>query len=117
MLDRPKLAVKNLEEVKKGKELIRFYIKQKFGADIPFNAKLESYQQGDDQHHKIEKYLKGKSKEDDQGIFLGRLYDDHLTEKPNLRYSDTIVDNSKQLKSETRTKITEMLNVSARYKH
>lgn len=117
VLERPKVAVKNLEELRKGQELIRFYIKQKFGADIPFNAKLESYQQGDDQHHKIEKYLKGKSKVDEQGVFLARLYNDFLEENPDIRYSDTLVDKSKQVKSETRSRITDMLNVNARYKH
>jgi hypothetical protein len=117
VLERPKLAVKNLEELRRGPELIRFYVKQKFGADIPFNAKLESYQQGDDQHHKIEKYLKGKSKVDEQGIFLARLYNDFLEENPDLRYTDTLVDKSKQVKSEARSRITEMLNVNTRYKH
>lgn len=116
VLERPKAGVKQIQEVKRGPELIRFYIKQKFGADIPVNAKLESYQQGDDQHHKIEKYLKGKTKADEDAIYLARLYDDHLNEVPEIRYGDSLVDKSKHVQNETRSRITEMLNVHARYK-
>lgn len=116
VLERPKAGVKQVQELKRGQDLIRFYIKQKFGADIPVNAKLESYQQGDDQHHKIEKYLKGKTKADEDSIYLARLYDDNLNEVPEVKYGDSLVDKSKHVQNETRTRITEMLNVHSRYK-
>ena len=48
---------------------------------------------------------------------MAHLYNDFLEENPDIRYSDTLIDKSKQVKSETRSKITEMLNVNARYKH
>jgi hypothetical protein len=65
--ERVKNAYKKLETLKQAPDLIRFYIKQKFRDDIPWNSKLESYQTGDDQHHKIEKYLKGSEQRDQRG--------------------------------------------------
>lgn len=111
------MATRNLHALKASPELIRFYIRQKFGADIPVNAKLESYQQGDDQHHKIEKYLKGKNREDEDEVFLAHLYDDFMHELDGVRYSDVKIDKSKIPPSQTRTRITDMLNVTNRYKH
>ena len=69
--------------MKKRPDLIRFYIRHKFKDEIPVNAKLKSYQQGDDDHHsKIEKYLEGKEKEENKALRLTSLYDDFLEEKP-----------------------------------
>ena len=115
--ERQKHGVRNLDTLKKSKDMVRFYIKQKFGADIPVNAKLESYQQGDDQHHKIEKYLKGKGKDGDDPVLLAHLYNDYLQEIDGLKYSDTIVDPKKNMPTEARGRVTEILNVGQRYKH
>ena len=114
--DRPRIPIKNLEDLKNRPDLIRFYIRQKFGADIPCNAKLESYKQGDDQHHKIEKYLTGKGKSDNDVIMLAYLYDDHLREIDGLKYTDALVAKSNLPRSQTRTRITEILNIDNRYR-
>ena len=116
IMERPRYAIKNLENLKASPDLIRFYIKQKFGADIPVNAKLESYQQGDNQHHKIEKYLKGKSKEDEDGIYLAHLYDDFLNEIEGVKFTDNPYGKKKVQRSAVRDRISEKLETIKRAK-
>ena len=116
LVDRPKPGVRQIELLKKNPEMIRFYIRQKFGHDIPVNSKLESYQQGDDQHHKIEKYLKAKTKEGEDGIHLAHLYNDDLKEREDLRFAGGANDKSKLPKNETKQRIVEMLNMTGKYK-
>lgn len=115
LVDRPKPGVRQMELLKQNPELIRFYIRQKFGQDIPVNSKLESYQQGDDQHHKIEKYLKGKSKADGDGVHLAHLYTDDLREREDARFVRAS-DKTTQPQSETRQRITELLSATGKYK-
>jgi hypothetical protein len=115
--DRQKNSVKNLETLKKNKDLIRFYIRQKFGADIPVNVKLESYQQGDDQHHKIEKYLKGKTQEEEP-VMLSHLYNRYLEEKKDATMKrDKKKDQEMQRTMQAKKKITDILNVENVVKH
>ena len=114
--ERPRVAIRNLESLKMSPDLIRFYIKQKFGADIPVNEKLESYQQGDNQHHKIEKYLIGKSKEEAEGIYIAHLYDDHLNEVEGAKFVENPHSKKKPMKSATRDKISEKLEAINRGK-
>ena len=73
--------LRKLEKLKRQPDLIRFYIRHKFKDEIPVNAKLKSYQTGDDEHYKLEKYLTGKEKEDDGVLKLTTLYDDFLESK------------------------------------
>lgn len=117
MPERVKNAYKKLETLKQAPDLIRFYIKQKFRDDIPWNSKLESYQTGDDQHHKIEKYLKGRSKGTNEGINIARLYNDNLEEVDNFKSSlKALTNQMMSQKHEQRQKITEMLNVKSKVK-
>ena len=114
VMERPRAAIKNLDDLKNKPDLVRFYIRQKFGADIPCNAKLESYQQGDEQHHKIEKYFKGKGQNEDEVIMFAYLYDDNLREIDGIKYTDSLVAKTNLPRTETRTKIKDLLDVEAR---
>ena len=82
-----KLRIANIERIKDYKndgELIKFFIRQKFGTDIPINTNMETYNKGfTDDHYKVEKYLVGSSDRQDGTSKLCHLYDDYLTEIPD----------------------------------
>lgn len=79
--ERKKMALRNLQKLKKQPDMIRFYIRHKFKDEMPGNTQTPNYQQGEEDHTKIEKYLEGKKNEDDGVIKLTAFYDDFLEEK------------------------------------
>lgn len=104
---------KQLENLKKNPELIKFYIRQKFGSDIPINARLENYQQGYiDEHYKVEKYLKGSNDAGMDSSQLCHLYDDFMEEIPDKDKDDKAYHDSLKIQNEeVRKTIYDMLNL------
>lgn len=88
-------TLNQLKSLKKNPELIKFYIRQKFGSDIPVNARLESYQQGyTDDHYKVEKYLQGVNDGGGDSSQLCSLYDEFLEEIPDKDSEDRVYQDS-----------------------
>ena len=106
-------TINQLRNLKKNPELIKFYIRQKFGSDIPVNARLESYQQGYiDDHYKVEKYLKGSNQGGMDSSQLCHLYDDYLEEIPDKDQDQKAYQESLRLQNaEVRKTIYDMLNL------
>lgn len=110
------LSMKNamhLKQIKKSPELIKFYIRQKFGSDIPVNARLENYQQGYiDEHYKVEKYLHGSTDPSEDISNLCYLYDDFLEEVPDRHLEEQAMQESQKAQyADVRKQIYNMLNL------
>lgn len=106
-------TMNQLKSLKKNPELIKFYIRQKFGSDIPVNAQLASYQQGyTDDHYKVEKYLQGTNDGGGDSSQLCHLYDEYLQEIPDKDADDRAYQDSLKFQNaEVRKTIYEMLNL------
>ena len=80
------INMNNLKKIVESDAIVKFYLKQKFGADKPVNYVMDKGQQGDSsvklkKHEEIEKYLKGKKKSKKEIIpQLSELFDKNLQE-------------------------------------
>lgn len=103
----------NLKRLKNNPELIKFYIRQQIGTDVPVNTKIENFQQGYvDGHYKVEKYLQGGVDSDADISNLCYLYDNHLTEIPGkFREIKTEREKTRLANSDMRKGIYDILNI------
>ena len=113
-----RISLKNqakLQRYKDDPDLIKFYIRQQFGSDIPVNAHPVSHQSAHiDEHYKVEKYLKGGVNKDDDNTNLCYLYDDYLEEFPDRRKEEQALAESQKLAyADVRNQIYNMLNLKA----
>lgn len=76
-----------LNRFAKSGNILSFYLRQKFGSDLPVNLKENPFREAGDQHHKIERYLINKKRnKKDMLPKLSDLYDEEL-KAVNVRYA------------------------------
>ncbi|KAM3145583.1 hypothetical protein pb186bvf_002357 [Paramecium bursaria] len=72
-------AIQEIRNIINSKNLTQFYIKKKYGSDLPVNYKAEPYKRQGDNHERIEKILSVKKKSPHDILpSLTELYDDEL---------------------------------------
>jgi hypothetical protein len=92
-----------LKQAAKGQNLTRFYIRQKFGFDLPINVNSQALNsQSGDNHHKIEKYLHYDKREKRNTIpALTSLYDNNLQPIEIIRDETERITEEEQMKRRT----------------
>lgn len=107
------MNMEKIKEYKNDKELIKFYVRQKFGTDIPVNVNRETYYKGFvDEHYKVEKYLTGADDEVDGIQKLCHLYDEYQGEIPDKDKNDLEREQTMQLdNAQHRKTIYDMLKI------
>ncbi|CAD8067432.1 unnamed protein product [Paramecium sonneborni] len=87
--------------IKESKNITQFYIKKKYGADLPVNFVKSAHNIQGDQHEKIERFLSVKRKSHHEILPpITQLYDDDMQEKQikGIRKTDEEIKKEKALK-------------------
>ncbi|KAM3141064.1 hypothetical protein pb186bvf_006865 [Paramecium bursaria] len=100
-VQRPKQFYQNKRMIEESKSITQFYIKKKYGSDLPVNFHKSSHNVIGDQHEKIEKFLSVKKKSQHDILPpITQLYDHELNERKaqKLTKAEEEIQNERQHK-------------------